>query len=214
MPTIKIYKRKHNGRKKTKQRRNKRNKTRRRGGMPNGKSKTLRFAEHPEQVAEFKTILPYMSDDEESSIKHHRRCPHEKYITPGIFPCRYHNTLFRNIQEYMEWKKIKKDASLSETSHGIDRAQHLRNIRTKELLTSGRWNKPIPPEYRVYNEETGEITDARLFEPDSDEERMIIAQQRHRRNMEKEQWARDVAKHRQDRPELYYDIEPDDDADY
>ena len=213
MPTIKIYKRKQNGHKKTKQR-NKRNKTRRRGGMPNGKPKTLRFAEDSNQIAEFKTILPYMSDDEETSIKHYRRCPHEKYITPGIFPCRYHNTLFRNIEEYMEWKKIKKDASLSETSHGLDREQHLRNIRSKELVTSGRWNKPIPPEYRVYNEATGEITDVRLFEPDSDEERMFIAQQRQRRNVAKTKWAQDVAKHRRDRPDLYYDIIEDDDADY
>lgn len=189
------------------------NKTKRRGGMNNGKTKTLRFGE--DKVDEFKTTLyPYDLEEsyEESSIKDYRRCPHPKYMSRGTFPCRHHNTVFRTYEEFMEWIQMKKDASAAETSHGIDSEQHRRNIRDAKLITTGRWNKPIPPEYRIYNEETGEINDARLFTPDSDEERMFLAQQRDKRNKEKVKWMQDVARHKRDRPELYYDI--DDENDY
>lgn len=201
----------HNRKNKTKIR-NKKN-TRKRGGMPNGKNKTLRFGE--DRVREFKTVLSpadLEDSDEDSSIKHYRRCPHPKYMSRGTFPCRHHNTVFRTYEEFMEWMQMKKDASTAETSHGLDTLQHSRSIRDAKLITTGRWNKYIPPEERIYNEETGEISDARLFAPDSDEERMVLAQQRQTRSREKVKWLQDVAKHKREKPELYYDL--DDNNDY
>lgn len=185
-------------------------KMRRRGGMPNGRGKTVRFGE--ERVREFTSPPSYTDyDDEETSISHYRRCPHSKYITPGIFPCRHKNTVFRNYDEYKEWINLKRSAALAETSHGLDMAAHYRNIRDANLVTTGRWNKPIPPEYRIYNEETGEIKDTRLFEPDSEEERMFLAQQRRNREKEKEKWMQDVAKFKRDRVVLNSFM---DDSDY
>lgn len=186
-------------------------KIRRRGGMPNGKGKTVRFGE--DRIKEFATSPSYLHDDydEDTSISHYRRCPHPKYITPGIFPCRHKNTVFRNYDEYNEWVNLKKNAALAETSHGSDMISHYRNIRDANLMTTGRWNKPIPPEYRIYNEETGEINDTRLYQPDSEEERMFLAQQRINRDKEKEKWAQDVAKFKRERVVLNNFI---DDSDY
>lgn len=185
-------------------------KNRRRGGMPTGKGKTVRFGQ--EGVKEFTTVPSYEDEyDEMSSTSHYRRCPHPKYITPSIFPCRHKNTVFKNYDEYMEWVNLKRTASRAETSHGIDSVSHYRNVRDEELKSSGRWNKYIPPEYRIYNEETGEIMDVRLFQPDSDEERMFLAQQRQRRNKEKEKWMQDVATFKRNRVVLNHFM---DDSDY
>jgi hypothetical protein len=182
----------------------------RRGGMPNGKGKTVRFGE--ERVREFTTAPSYTDyEDEDSSISHYRRCPHKKYITPGIFPCRYKNTVFKNYDEYIEWVNLKRNAATAETSHGPDMLAHYRNIRDANLMTTGRWNKPIPPEYRIYNEETGEISDTRLFEPDSDEERTFLARQRINREKEKEKWMQDVAKFKREKVVLNSFM---DDSDY
>jgi hypothetical protein len=180
---------------------------RRRGGMPSGKGKTVRFGE--ERIKEFATAPSYTDEyDEMSSISHYRRCPHPKYITPTIFPCRHKNTVFKNYDEYMEWVNLKRAAVSAETSHGRDMLGHYRNVRDEELKSSGRWNKYIPPEYRIYNEETGEINDSRLFQPDSDEERMILAEQRQKRNKEKEQWLQDVAKFKRERVVLNNFMDP------
>jgi hypothetical protein len=178
-------------------------KMRRRGGMPNGRGKTVRFGE--DNVKEFASSPFYTHDydDEETSISHYRRCPHSKYITPGIFPCRHKNTLFRNYEEYKEWINLKREAALAQTSHGSDMLGHYRNIRDANLMTTRRWNKSIPPEYRIYNEETGEITDSRLHEPTSDEERLFLSQQRRNRDKEKEKWMQDVAKFKRDQSVLH-----------
>lgn len=192
-----------------KQKYKKRLNTRRRGGMPNGKGKTVRFGEA--RIKEFATAPSYTDEyDEMSSISHYRRCPHPKYITPGIFPCRYKNTLFKNYDEYKEWINIKRAASTSHTTSATDPITHYRAIRNEELKSTGRWNKYIPPEYRIYNEETGEINDSRLFQPDSDEERMTLAQQRQKRNKEKEQWLQDVAKFKRERVVLNNFMDPSD----
>lgn len=76
----------------------------------------------------------------------------------GRFPCKYRNTVFQNGQEWKDYLNIINNRNTKNT--GLSRQTVM-----SELSKKGKSAKKIPPEYRLYNIQTGEIFDLRDFSP-------------------------------------------------
>lgn len=74
--------------------------------------------------------------------------------TSGVFPCVYRGVEFENKGEWDEYK-----ANSITRNRGVS-YNHKRNVITS-LFREGKLARKIPPEWRLYNIQTGEIIDLR-----------------------------------------------------
>lgn len=109
-------------------------------------------------------IKIYAPDNEPMEpIPSYRKCssrPRE-----SDFPCQIRGAIFYNIEEFNEYARLVNDKNKGR----LPAYMHYANMK-KTLKSSGSYKKKIPPQYRYYDEETGEIHDIRLFNDDDSDE--------------------------------------------
>jgi len=81
------------------------------------------------------------------------------------FPCQIKGAVFNNMEEFNEYARLVNDRNRGH----LPAYMHYANMK-KSLKSTGSYKKKIPPQYRYYNEDTGEIHDIRLFKDDDSDE--------------------------------------------
>jgi hypothetical protein len=101
-----------------------------------------------------------LSSTEKANKRHtsrYRACP--KYPEEDDFPCSKAYTVFENMHEYEQHKD---DFGLRDHSKRSSVRSHYSQMREK-FATEGKNARKIPPEYRLYDTDTGEVHDLRFF---------------------------------------------------
>jgi hypothetical protein len=82
----------------------------------------------------------------------------------GIFPCVYRGVVFEDASEWDEYKENM--ISRNESTGYRSISSHKRSTMSA-LSKKGKSAKKIPEDFRLYNNQTGEIFDMRNLDPDS-----------------------------------------------
>jgi hypothetical protein len=82
----------------------------------------------------------------------------------GIFPCVYRGVLFENKDE---WEDYTGNTISRNVSTGFRSISSHRKSTISALSKKGKSSKKIPEQFRLYNNQTGEIFDMRDLEPGS-----------------------------------------------
>lgn len=126
------------------------------------KKKSLVFSPEIHSIKEFSDSE--FSDSEKEKV---RACyPPQR---PRIFPCRNKYTVFDNIDEFNVYAREVSDKIIKQRQRGLPTVkEHYKTMKT-QLKEKGHYRKKIPPQYRLYDEDSGNIIDLRLF-PDEDDD--------------------------------------------
>jgi hypothetical protein len=109
-------------------------------------------------------IKVYSLGSEEIKWKQKSPLKKEDYCENGNFPCLYKGVVFENIDEWNDYIKNRYTRNESTGYKSID--SHKRSI-ISSLSKKGKLAKKIPEEWRLYNNQTGEVYDIRDLNPDS-----------------------------------------------
>ena len=82
----------------------------------------------------------------------------------GIFPCVYRGVVF---EDAAEWEDYRENTISRNVSTGHRSISSHRKSTMSALSKKGKSSKKIPQEFRLYNNQTGEIYDMRDLDPDS-----------------------------------------------
>jgi hypothetical protein len=101
-----------------------------------------------------------LSSSEKANKRHtprYKACP--KYPEADDFPCSKAYTVFENMHDYEQHKD---DFGLRDPSKRASVRSHYSQMREK-FATEGKNARKIPPEYRLYDTDTGAVHDLRFF---------------------------------------------------
>lgn len=88
---------------------------------------------------------------------------------PKTYPCRNKYTVFENVDEFNQYARDVSDKIMKQRQSGLPSvSSHYKTMKNR-LKETGSYKKKIPPEYRLYDDESGRIVDIRLFSNDDDE---------------------------------------------
>jgi hypothetical protein len=88
---------------------------------------------------------------------------------PKKYPCRIKNSIFESVEEFNQYARDSSDRSMSRRRKGLPSvSSHYKTMKNK-LKESGSYRKKVPSEYRFYDEDSGRISDIRLFPNEDDE---------------------------------------------
>lgn len=129
---------------------------------PSTRKKKLSFSSNIKSVKEY---APDNSPND--TFNHIPRCnPPQR---PKNYPCRRKNTVFETVEEFNEYARDVSDTKLQRRQQGLPSvSSHYKTMRSK-LKESGSYRKKIPPEYRLYDEDTGSIIDIRMISNEEEE---------------------------------------------
>lgn len=129
------------------------------GSSNNKTRKNIRFSSPSRNQIKF-----YAPDNEPMDpMPPYRKCssrPRER-----DFPCQIKGAIFNTMEEFNEYARLVNDKNKGH----LPAYMHYANMK-KSLKSTGSYKKIIPPQYRYYNEETGEINDIRLFKDDDSDD--------------------------------------------
>lgn len=102
----------------------------------------------------------YSLDSIEKKSKKRSPANIPKCSQPLQFPCAYKGGVFENLEEWEIFTRMLRSKNVSTKLKSIK--DHYRDVKSK-LVKENKYKKQIPAEYRLYNEDTGEIIDLRTY---------------------------------------------------
>jgi hypothetical protein len=102
----------------------------------------------------------YSLDSIEKKNKKRSPSSFPKCSQPLQFPCAYKGGIFENLEEWETFTRMLRSKNVSTKLKSVK--DHYRDVKSK-LVKENKYKKTIPAEYRLYNEDTGEIIDLRTY---------------------------------------------------